>query len=116
MNIKSFPPYHPSQEVTDGKLRGLTDYAGHFHFLCPRCADNQILQILDFGLERDGPAEYAKKDRPLARRDFKIAFKVHCPECGLTDFVEVANDGIQGSKTHQLPNFFQGAALYKTSS
>jgi hypothetical protein len=113
---KKFPPYHPSQEVTDGKLRGVTDYAGHFHFLCPRCADNQILQIPDFSIERDGPAEYAKKDRPKARRDFKIAFKLYCPECRFEDFIEIANDGIQGSKTHQLHGFFSGPHLYPSSN
>lgn len=91
-------PYAGSEEVRRGRLRGMTDGSDHFFFLCPRCADNTILQILDFALKRDEPAAYDLVHRPKANRDFKIAMKVHCLKCRLVDFVEISNDAWQGGK------------------
>ncbi len=87
-----------SREVRGGKLRGMTDGSDHFFFLCPRCADNTILQILDFWVVRDAPATYELEHRPKAKRDFKIAMSIHCLKCKLTDFVEISNDAWQGGK------------------
>ncbi|MBZ5725407.1 MAG: hypothetical protein LAP87_10445 [Acidobacteriia bacterium] len=90
--------YEGSDEVKGGKLRGMTDGLEHFFFLCPRCADNTIMQILDFEVTRDGPVKYAPAIRPKAKRDFKIALEIHCAQCGLTDLVEISNDAWQGGK------------------
>ena len=102
---------NPSDEVVNGKLRGMTDESGHLHFLCPRCADNQILQILDYKIDRDGPVEYNPAIRPKAKRDFKIVFHLHCLECKLTDFVEISNDGWQGGKITSS-RAFEGTSIY----
>ncbi len=91
-------PYAASSEVKRGKLRGMTDGSEHFFFLCPRCADNTLLQISDFAVVRDGPPTYDLEDRPKAKRDFKLAIKVHCLKCRLVDFVEISNDAWQGGK------------------
>jgi hypothetical protein len=108
--MKSFD--HPSNEVTS-KMRGTTDAAGHFYFLCPRCANNQVLQILDYKIERDGPVSYNPPMRHKAKRDFKIAFRVHCLDCKLTDTVELSNDGWQGGKSvDAFP--FDGTPIYRT--
>jgi len=91
-------PYAGSEEVRRGRLRGMTDGSEHFFFLCPRCADNTMLQILDFAVKRDDPATYDLEHRPKAKRDFKIAMKIHCLKCKLVDFVEISNDAWQGGK------------------
>jgi hypothetical protein len=96
--FNSGKPWSGSAEVRRGRLRGMTDGSDHFFFLCPRCADDTILQILDFVVARDGPVVYELKHRPKAKRDFKIAMNIHCLKCKLTDFVEVSNDAWQGGK------------------
>jgi hypothetical protein len=104
-------PYTGSTEVKGGRLRGMTDSSEHFFFLCPRCADNSIMQILDFEVARDTPVTYALEKRPKAKRDFKIAMKLHCQQCKLTDFVEISNDAWQGGKiTNDI--LFEGQPIY----
>jgi hypothetical protein len=104
-NFNNGRPYAGSKEVRHGKLRGMTDGTDHFFFLCPRCADNTIMQILDFEVVRDLPVTYAPKRRPKAKRDFKIAMQVHCLQCELTDFVEISNDAWQGGKMTNVEFF-----------
>ena len=90
-------PYHGSDKVSEGRLRGQTD-TDYFYFLCPQCADNKIMQILEFDVVKDGPVEYSPDTRPKAKRDFIIAFKLWCYRCHLTDFVKISNIGWQGGK------------------
>lgn len=90
-------PYHGSEDVCDGKLRGQTD-TDYFYFLCPKCADNTVLQIQDFKVVRDGPVLYSPETRLGAKRDFVIAFKLRCHTCNLVDFVKVSNIGWQGGR------------------
>lgn len=40
--------------VMDGKRRGKTD-SDYLYFLCPRCADNPLLQTLEYDIPREGP-------------------------------------------------------------
>ena len=90
-------PFHGSENVMGGKLMGSTD-TDYFYFFCPKCRNTQILQILDFGIIKDGPVERYKKERKKAKRDFTIAFKLYCPECKLEDFVKISNIGWAGGK------------------
>ena len=85
-------PYHGSEDVTGGKLRGQTD-SDYFYFLCPHCADNTVLQILDFTVREDGPVRYAPENRPKAKRDFTIVLKLWCRTCHLEDFVKAGRAG-----------------------
>ncbi len=39
-------PYHGSNAVSHGKLRGATD-TDYFYFFCPKCAHRQIMRILE---------------------------------------------------------------------
>jgi len=87
-------PYHGSEEVMDGKLVGATD-TDYFYFFCPKCGGSQMLQILDYEIVFDEPVEYAPEIRPKAKRDFKIAFELHCVECRFHDFVKISNIGWQ---------------------
>jgi hypothetical protein len=48
-----------------------SDYS---YFFCPKCGDIRVMQNLDFEIVKDGPVEYAKEDRPKAKRVFTIAF------------------------------------------
>jgi hypothetical protein len=109
--FNSGQPYAGSAEIVRGKLRGMTDGSEHFFFLCPRCADNTILQILDFVVVRDKPPSYNLKLRPKAKRDFKIAMKIHCLKCKLIDFVEISNDAWQGGNIVNDP-LVEGSPIY----
>jgi hypothetical protein len=102
-------PYH-GLEVVKGKLHGSTD-TDYFYFLCPKCGDDHILQILDFDVVKDGPVEYAKEQRHKAKRDFIIAFQLFCPNCKLVDFVKVANIGWQGG-SYVTALYCSGQALW----
>ena len=90
-------PFHGSDAVKGGNLRGTTD-TDYFYFFCPKCDDTQILQILDYKVLEDGPVSYAKEHRPKAKRDFKLAFELWCPKCKLHDFIKLSNIGWQGGK------------------
>jgi predicted RNA-binding Zn-ribbon protein involved in translation (DUF1610 family) len=96
-------PFHGC-EVEEGRLMGATD-TDYFYFFCPKCGDSQIMQILDYKVVCDGPVEYAKDERPGAKRDFIIAFQLRCSKCRLTDFVKVANIGWQGGRLSDSPIF-----------
>jgi|ERR1700685_751019 len=102
MSFNNGKPYHGSPDVAHGSLRGQTD-TDYFYFLCPKCADNTVLQILDFTVVHDGPVKYAPDVRPRAKRDFTIAFKIHCHTCKFVDFVKVSNTGWQGGKITNSP-------------
>jgi hypothetical protein len=52
---------------------------------------------------RDAPATYDLEHRAKAKRDFKIAMKIHCLKCKLMDFVEISNDAWQGGKITSDP-------------
>ena len=90
-------PYHGSMKIEHGKLTGTTD-TDYFYFFCPECGDTHMLQILDYTVVRDGPVEYAKDDRPKAKRDFLLAFELFCHKCKLHDFVKLCNTGWQGGR------------------
>ncbi len=95
-------PFYGSPDVERGKLTGGTD-TDYFYFFCPKCGDTRILQILDYKVMADGPIEYAKDERPKARRDFIIAFELYCAQCHLHDFVKVGNTGWQGGRMKDNP-------------
>ena len=90
-------PFHGSAAVEGGKLTGTTD-TDYFYFLCPKCGDRHVLQILDFTVMEDEPVRTYKEDRPKAKRDFRLAFELWCAKCKLHDFVKVSNTGWQGGK------------------
>ncbi|MCI0428150.1 MAG: hypothetical protein L0Z46_09065 [Nitrospiraceae bacterium] len=90
-------PFHGSEAVSGGKLTGTTD-TDYFYFLCPKCGDTEILQILDYKVIVDGAVEKYKEERPKAKRDFQLAFELWCPSCDLHDFVKVSNTGWANGK------------------
>jgi len=48
--------------------------SGYSYFFRPKCGDIRVMQNLDFEIVKEGPLEYAKENRPKAKRDFTIAF------------------------------------------
>ena len=91
-------PYHGSDAVQGGKLRGATD-TDYFYFFCPLCPDDHLMRILDYEVTRDEPGNmYNDQLSSKAVRTFCIAFQIHCENCGHTDFVKVSNDGRQGGR------------------
>ncbi len=90
-------PFHGSEAVRRGKLKGATD-TDYFYFLCPKCEGQQVLQILEYGVIKEGPPESYVQERPNAKMDFTLAFNVSCPNCKLLDFVKISNTGLQGGK------------------
>ena len=96
-------PFHGSEDISNGKLTGTTD-TDYFYFFCPKCGNTQVLQILDFGIVKEEPAEYAKDYRSKPKKDFIIAFELYCPKCKLHDFVKVSNIGWQGGKLKDSPS------------
>ncbi|MBU4346154.1 MAG: hypothetical protein KKH29_02365 [Candidatus Omnitrophica bacterium] len=95
-------PFHGSENISNGRLTGTTD-TDYFYFFCSKCGNAHVLQILDFGIVNEGPAEYAKEDRPKVKRDFTVAFELYCSKCKLHDFVKVSNTGWQGGRLKDSP-------------
>ena len=90
-------PYHGSEAVMGGGLKGTTD-TDYFYFFCPRCPDNHVLRLLDYGVhvhsatnEYDGRPDIKSK----CAKGFVLAFQLYCEGCGLRDFVKVGNGGQQ---------------------
>jgi predicted RNA-binding Zn-ribbon protein involved in translation (DUF1610 family) len=92
-------PFHGSDKVQGGRLRGATD-TDYFYFFCPQCPNDQIVRILDYGVVKEAAENrYNEIVSPKAAKSFTLGFKIHCPKCGLTDFVKISNEGWQGG-TH----------------
>lgn len=94
-------PYHGSSAVSAGGLRGATGETDYFYFFCPKCPDDEIVRILEYGVhaeEAENP--YNEHCRSKAKYGFTLAFKVHCEKCGHTVFVKLGNTGWQGGQ-HQ---------------
>jgi hypothetical protein len=93
-------PYHGSDAVTGGKLRGATDKTDYFYFFCPKCSGDRLLRVLDYEVRAE-LSEHPYKDHVdvQAPRGFVLAFQVHCDHCLFQDFVKVGNTGWQGG-TH----------------
>jgi len=94
-------PYHGSDEVSRGKLKGATGETDYFYFFCPKCPDNEIVRILEYGVhseETENP--YNKECKSRAKYGFTLVFKLHCEKCGHTNYVKVSNTGWQ-SGSHE---------------
>jgi hypothetical protein len=50
-------------------LRGQTDDGDHFFFMCPVCADDTVMQILEYTVVTDRPVKYDAENRKRARHD-----------------------------------------------
>ena len=70
-------PYHGSQDVMAGQLRGATVDTDYFYFFCPKCPGSERLEVPEYIVRRDDGD------------GFVIAFKLHCYKCDFTDFVKV---------------------------
>ena len=93
--------YH-GEAVTGGKLRGTTD-TDYFYFFCPKCPDDEILRILEYGIHHEEPTNpYDAQLRSKAKNGFTLVFKIHCESCKLTDFVKISNVGWQSGKYREV--------------
>jgi hypothetical protein len=94
--------YHGSRAVQDGGLCGSTD-TDHFYFFCPRCPDNYMLRVLDYGIHAEEATNPYNEvvGRPKAARGFILVFKLHCQKCGFSDFTKIGNMGWQGGTQQQ---------------
>lgn len=91
-----------SNAVKDGKLRGATDREGHFYFFCPKCPDDEIMRILEYGVTDEAEKNpYNDQCHSKAQYGFTQIFKLHCDKCGHTDFVRIGNLGWQGGQHRQ---------------
>jgi len=91
-------PYHGSNAVSHGKLRGATD-TDYFYFFCPKCAHRQIMRILEYGLhDEKAQNPYNEFFKVQAKSAFTLVFKLHCEKCRHTDFVKISNMGWQGGR------------------
>ena len=89
-------PYHGSENISKGKLKGETD-TDYFYFYCPRCEGTQVMRLLDYTVHEEKSVNpYDERMKSKAAKGFTIAFKIHCEKCGITDFVKLSNLGWQG--------------------
>jgi len=97
-------PYHGSEDVEGGKLRGQTDQSDYFYFLCPKCDGDQIMRVLEYGIrDYNEENEYNKSYKKKAKDGFILAFHLYCEKCKFDDFVKMSNTGWQeGSIQDQL--------------
>lgn len=96
-------PYHGSESVSSGNLRGATGKTDYFYFFCPKCSGNKVLRILEY----DEPVEksineYNESCKSTAAYGFTLAFKIYCESCGFSDFVKISNTGWQQGEHSEL--------------
>lgn len=90
-------PYEGSDAVKEGKLKGATGETDYFYYFCPKCPGELIMRILEYGVHAEEPENrYNKYCQSRAKYGFTWAFKLHCEECGHTDFMKLSNTGWQG--------------------
>ena len=90
---------HGSEKVTGGRLKGQTD-TDYFNFLCPRCADGQVMRIID-GVQHVGDTHkkyFLDGNKVLKNHQAKqrkcmvhLSFKIYCYKCKFTDIVKISN-------------------------
>lgn len=91
-------PYHGSEAVTGGNLKGKTGTTDYFFFLCPKCADDQVMRILEYDFRKAAsPVERQEKRTPVEH--FNLAFHLYCPNCQFEDFIKIDNDHPAGPLT-----------------
>ena len=89
-------PYRGSSDVVGGKLQGSTAELDYFFFLCPKCADKNILRILDYCVVDEIPENpYNAQMSKKAKKGFTLAFQLYCEKCKFADFVKISNIGPQ---------------------
>ena len=104
-------PYHGSNSVAGGKLRGATGETDYFYFFCPQCPDDEIMRILEYGIHAEEPKNpYDEHCKSKARYGFTLAFKLHCEKCGHTDFVKISNTSWQGGQHQGILDRLSGRA------
>jgi len=100
-------PYHGSNAIQEGRLKGATGETDYFYLFCPSCDDDYILRILDYEVRDEQPRNpYDKHDEieSKAQRGFTLAFKLYCENCGHIGFVKLSNTGWQGGKYSEIMN------------
>ena len=96
-------PYHGSEAISHGKLRGATDNTDYFYFFCPKCPNQEILRVLDYGVHEEEPINpYDGQLKSKVDNGFTLAFKLYCENCGLDDYVKVSNLGWQRGSYGQI--------------
>lgn len=96
-------PYHGSSAVDNGKLRGATGETDYFYLFCPKCPNDQIVRILEYGVHAEEPTNpYNDKCKSKAKYGFTLAFKLYCENCGHTDFIKLSNTGWQGGSHSEI--------------
>jgi predicted RNA-binding Zn-ribbon protein involved in translation (DUF1610 family) len=94
--------YHGSEQVMEGRLKGQTDNSDYFYFICPKCPDEIILRILEYGEHaREEKNPYNNQTKSKAKYGFTLAFKLYCEKCGFRDFVKISNTGWQGGSVKE---------------
>ena len=92
-------PYHGSDRIVGGNLKGATGSSDYFYFSCPNCPDNEILRILEYREhEPRKPNPHNVTCTRAAKYGFTLVFNLYCEQCGLSDFVKVSNAGLQGEQ------------------
>ncbi len=102
-NFNNGKPYHGSEQVVRGNLKGATAETDYFYIFCPECPDNEIVRILEYGIhaeEAENP--YNKDCKSKAKGGFTLAFKIYCEKCGHTDYFKLSNTGWQGGTHREL--------------
>jgi predicted nucleic-acid-binding Zn-ribbon protein len=102
-------PYHGSEAVDLGKLKGATGETDYFYFFCPKCPNDEIIRILEYGVHAKEPENpYNELCKSKARYGFTLVFRLHCDKCGHTDFVKISNTGWQGGEHGNILARFGG--------
>ena len=91
MPFNNGKPYHGSQAVEGGRLKGRTGRTDYFFFLCPICNDGQIMRILEYEF-RPVTRFVERSEKKTPKEPFNLAFHLYCPICQLEDFVKIDND------------------------
>lgn len=82
--------YHGSTEVMKGKLTGKTGNSDYFFFVCPQCANGQVMRVLEYE-ERKDAVHTPREEKKAVAMPINIAFHLYCPVCQLEDYVKLDN-------------------------
>ena len=96
-------PYHGSELVAGGGLKGATDDTDYFYFFCPVCPDQEIMRILEYEKHAKEPVgKYNAECKSQAKYGFTLVFKLYCEKCGHSDFVKLSNTGWQKGRHSEV--------------
>jgi len=94
-----------AEELLHGdRVVSVTD-TNYSYCLCPKCANGQVMQLVDYSVIEDRPRNAYESRQGCPRRIITIELVARCLECGHERTIKNSNGGFQTGKIQHSAAF-----------